>query len=94
MIKMFYDFAGVVYAFIFGQVNNIISQLSQTSNEYLSQLRAIRLFNIIYKIPNKVRTRAENYFIATWSVTRGTDEENVKLMICLARKKYRFFEFA
>ncbi|XP_047132762.1 potassium voltage-gated channel subfamily H member 2 isoform X1 [Hydra vulgaris] len=67
----------LAYAFIFGQVNNIIFQLSQSKNEHLSQLRELRQFNALYKIPKDIRTLAENYCIATWQVTKGTDEEKI-----------------
>ncbi|XP_065661226.1 potassium voltage-gated channel subfamily H member 5 isoform X3 [Hydra vulgaris] len=70
-------FGCLMYAFIFGQVTNIISQLSKKKNEYTSQLRTIRQFNAIYKIPKKVCNRAENYFIASWVVKKGTEEEMV-----------------
>ncbi|XP_012554706.2 potassium voltage-gated channel subfamily H member 1 isoform X1 [Hydra vulgaris] len=70
-------FGCLMYAFIFGQVTNIISQLSKTKNEYTSQLRTIRQFNAINKIPKKVCKRAENYFIASWVVKKGTEKEKV-----------------
>ncbi|XP_047132757.1 potassium voltage-gated channel subfamily H member 6 isoform X1 [Hydra vulgaris] len=70
-------FGCLMYAFIFGQVTNIISQLSETTNEYMSQLRAIRQFNSIYKIPKEIRNRVEHYFISSWAVTKGTEEEKI-----------------
>ncbi|XP_065661225.1 potassium voltage-gated channel subfamily H member 1 isoform X3 [Hydra vulgaris] len=70
-------FGCLMYAFIFGQVTNIISQLSETTNEYMSQLRAIRQFNSIYKIPKEIRNRVEHYFVSSWAVTKGTEEEKI-----------------
>ena len=70
-------FSGVLYALIFGQVTNIISQFQKNSNQYTEQLNSIRRFNSIYKIPLLIAKRLENYFTATWAVTKGTNEEEV-----------------
>lgn len=74
---LFYHFIGVLYALIFGQVTNIITQLQKSSNEFTEQMSSIKNFNTIYKMPPKVAKRLEDYFIATWAVTKGTDEEEV-----------------
>lgn len=69
---------GVLYALIFGQVTNIISQLQKGSNEFTDKMSSIKNFNTIYKMPPKVAKRLEDYFVATWTVTKGTDEQEVK----------------
>ena len=68
---------GVLYAFIFGQVTNIISQMQKNSNEFNEQLDDIRSFNGIYKVPHNVGKRLEDYFRSTFAVTKGTNEEEV-----------------
>ena len=70
-------FIGVLYALIFGQVTNIISQLQKGSNEFTEQLSSIKNFNKVYNMPPKVAKRFEDYVISTWAVTKGTDEEKV-----------------
>lgn len=67
----------VLYALIFGQVTNIISQLQKNSNEFSEQLNSIKQFNTTYKVPELVAKRVENYYKATWAVTKGTDEEEI-----------------
>lgn len=69
---------GVLYALIFGQVTNIISQMQKGSNEFTDRLTSIKNFNRIYKMPPHVAKRLEDYFTATWAVTKGTDEEEVR----------------
>ena len=69
---------GVLYALIFGQVTNIISQLQKSSNEFTDKMGSIKNFNTIYKMPPKVAKRLEDYFVATWNVTKGTDEQEVR----------------
>ena len=74
-------FLGVLYALIFGQVTNIISQLQKSSNEFTERMSSIKNFNTIYKMPPKVAKRLEDYFIATWAVTKGTDEEEARTLL-------------
>ncbi|XP_065661768.1 potassium voltage-gated channel subfamily H member 7 isoform X3 [Hydra vulgaris] len=70
-------FSCVLYAFIFAKVNNIIAQLYHATNEYSAQLNAIQHFVKTYKVPNSIGSRLEDYFIATWTVTKGVNREKI-----------------
>ena len=68
---------GVLYAFIFGQVTNVISLIQRNSNEFKDQLDDIKNFNGTYNMPRGVGARLEEYFRATWAVTNGIHEDKV-----------------
>ena len=40
-------------------------------------MSSIKTFNGIYKMPQLVSKRLEDYFTATWAVTKGINEEDV-----------------
>lgn len=67
----------VLYAFIFGQITNIISQFQRNANTFTDRLNSIKRFNSIYKVPMTVGKRLEDYFTSTWAITKGTDEEEI-----------------
>ncbi|XP_066936219.1 potassium voltage-gated channel subfamily H member 1-like [Clytia hemisphaerica] len=67
----------VLYALIFGQVTNIISQLQKSSNEFTDQVTTIKNFNKIYKMPPRVAKRFEDYVVSKWAVTKGTDADQI-----------------
>lgn len=75
----FYSILGLLYAFIFGQVTNIISQLQKNTNNFIAQINSIKRFNTIYKVPKSVGNRIENYFTATWTITKGTNKAEVMI---------------
>ena len=75
----FYSILGLLYAFIFGQVTNIISQLQKNTNNFTAQINSIKRFNTIYKVPKSVANRIENYFTATWTITKGTNKAEVMI---------------
>ncbi|XP_065661777.1 potassium voltage-gated channel subfamily H member 2 isoform X2 [Hydra vulgaris] len=70
-------FGCVLYAFIFGKVNNIIAQLYHATNKYSAQLNAIQHFIKTYKVPNSIGSRLKDYFIATWTVTKGVNQDRI-----------------
>lgn len=76
-LLLFFFFAALLYATIFGNVTTIFQQMYANTNRYHEMLNSVRDFLKLYQVPKGLSERVMDYIVSTWSMSRGIDTEKV-----------------
>jgi len=82
--------SALLYATIFGHVTTIIQQMTSATARYHDILNSVREFMKLHEVPKALSERVMDYVVSTWAMTKGIDQDKVRLRAAVWRRAVAF----